>query len=425
MRILIVNLHFAPDSYGGATVIAEEEATALAEAGHEVVVFTGTRDARIGRGELFRYQGNGLPVLAVGLPGYSDDEELHYENETIAGRFAEVLRVVQPDVVHFHAVQHLGVGCVEASLAAGITTVVTLHDAWWFCERQFMIREDGRFCGQVGIQADVCATCVPDPVAHVRRQQRSADILNSCDAVLVPSEYWARVMIGSGVDGSILRVNRNGVTQPRKGFQRPPYRGPVRFGFVGGRGPLKGGDQVLAALASLPRDDYVLKVVDGSKNLGRSSMRVSHWTVPGTVELVPGWTRDGLDEFFGGIDVLLFPSQWRESFGLTVREATLRGVWCIVTEGGGASEDIVDGGNGTVIPLNGRHEELAAAINEILDDPGRFTPDPSCASGIRSSAEQAAEVAAILEQCVTSARAGSVGAMDDEQPSPVADIERA
>lgn len=156
-----------------------------------------------------------------------------------------------------------------------------------------MVREEGDFCGQVGIDADVCAGCIPDPAEHVARQQRSQRVLNACDAVLVPSDYWARVMIGSGVNESVVQVNRNGVTQPSPGFSRPAAHGPVRFGFVGGLGHLKGGTLLIAALRSLDRSDYVLKVVDGTRNLGLSSMRLSHWSVPGQVELVPGWNRGG------------------------------------------------------------------------------------------------------------------------------------
>ena len=61
-------------------------------------------------------------------------------------------------------------GLVEAAQEAGIPTVVTLHDAWWLCERMFMVRANGQYCGQTAIDADVCATCVPQPVLHQARQ---------------------------------------------------------------------------------------------------------------------------------------------------------------------------------------------------------------------------------------------------------------
>jgi len=70
--------------------------------------------------------------------------------------------------------------------------------------------------------------------------------------------------------------------------------------------------------------------------------------------------------------VLLFPSQWKESFGLTVREALARDVWVIATDGGGPGEAITEGVNGNLIPLDGTHEKLQASVESLLDNPGRL-----------------------------------------------------
>ena len=274
--------------------------------------------------------------------------------------------------MHFHAIQGLGVEMVEVVQQLGVPTVVTAHDAWWFCERQFMVRPSGVWCGQVGIDAGVCAGCIPDPVAHRRRQEQSRRILNTSGRVLAPSDYWLTVLRGSGVSHDVLRVNRNGVFAPAPGFLRTPYTGPVRFGYVGGDNRSKGAPQIRRALADLPRSDYRLRLVDAAINLGSRSLFQPDWQVPGLVEIVPGYTHGELDSFFDSIDVLLFPSQWRESYGLTVREAILRGVWVIATEGGGVSEDLVDGVNATLIPMDGSHQHLQDAIRAVLDDPAAF-----------------------------------------------------
>jgi len=79
-----------------------------------------------------------------------------------------------------------------------------------------------------------------------------------------------------------------------------------------------------------------------------------------------------MDEFFSGIDVLLFPTQSKETFGLAVREALVRDVWVISTHAGGTVEDIVDGVNGTLIPLSANEKYLRAALAEILEHPERY-----------------------------------------------------
>ena len=79
--------------------------------------------------------------------------------------------------------------------------------------------------------------------------------------------------------------------------------------------------------------DNELRQVLIDKGLERA--KSFNWNIPGEIVIVPPYNRETMDEFFASIDVLLFPSQWKESFGLTVREAIARGVWVIATEAGG------------------------------------------------------------------------------------------
>ena len=51
----------------------------------------------------------------------------------------------------------------------------------------------------------------------------------------------------------------------------------------------------------------------------------------GFIRVIP---KRSIDEFFSSIDVLLFPSLWKESFGSTVREALVRDVWVIASDAG-------------------------------------------------------------------------------------------
>ena len=112
--------------------------------------------------------------------------------------------------------------------------------------------------------------------------------------------------------------------------------------------------------------------MDNTLKRGFSSVEAMEWTVAGAVEVVPAYAQDELDDFFDGIDVLLFPSQWKESFGLIVGEALARDVWVIATDGIGAAEFIVEGENGNLIPLTSDPAPLQRAVEALLAHPERL-----------------------------------------------------
>ncbi len=79
------------------------------------------------------------------------------------------------DVVHFHAIQLHGVERLEQCYERDILAVVTMHDAWWLCGRQFMILENGQPCG--AISPESCSRGIPDPVWNRQCQEKSHALL--------------------------------------------------------------------------------------------------------------------------------------------------------------------------------------------------------------------------------------------------------
>ncbi len=372
LRVLSANIFFPPQSFGGATVVAQELAARLDRTeGVELCVFT-SRPAIDGRPpSLLRYDWDAIPVFATSLSAASD-QVVQLDNPSMVTTFGHLLDAVRPDVVHAHSIQGFGASILRLCRERGIPYVVTLHDAWWLCDRQFMVRGDNRYCFQTRIDLRVCQNCLPHAHHLHERMRIMTSALDGAALLLSPSESHRRLYLANGTAPERIRVNRNGIRLPAT--TRTPRRPgqPVRFGFVGGAEPIKGYHLVRRAFERLDRSDWELVLVDNTLNLGFRSVDVSAWTVEGTITVIPAYTQDGLDGFFDRIDVLLFPSQWKESFGLSVREALARHVWVIATDGGGQSEEIVDGVNGRLIPLDGRVDGLLEAVSELLLVPERL-----------------------------------------------------
>ncbi|MNZ11465.1 D-inositol-3-phosphate glycosyltransferase [compost metagenome] len=417
-RVLSANIFFAPRSYGGATIIAEQMTRLMAQAAQlQPFVFTSLPVANAAPYGLFRYEVNKVAVIGMGLP---DERSEYFENPATIAIFEAMLSSVAPDLVHLHSVQGLGAQLAESCRKAGIPFVVTLHDTWWICGRQFMINNHGQYCGQTRISTEVCAKCVDDPVLNDYRQPWLANMLKKADLLLAPSKFARDLYIANGFDATKIRVNNNGILAPAANYRKQPGK-TLRFGYVGGNVSIKGVTLLARAFASLNRSDYELKVVDSQLHLGLRSFKPDSIKIPGTVTFIPGYAQANMDAFYSGIDVLLFPTQLKETFGLSVREALARDVWVISTQGGGTVEDIVDGVNGTIIPLSTDEKYLRQALSDVLENQQRFLEhrNPFKAS-IKLCSDQALELQGIYEDVLKQAslsQASSAG-----QPSVIASL---
>jgi glycosyltransferase involved in cell wall biosynthesis len=400
LQVLSVNVFYGPRTFGGATIVAESVNRLMHdEHGIDVHVFTTVPTAVAPPHTLHRYEFDGIGVFGMGLPDGAHDGPTGFDNPAAVACFDEVLDAVAPDVVHFHCIQGIGIGAVEACRDRGTPYAVTLHDAWWLCGRQFMIDRHGHFCHQQRIDANVCAACVDNARTLPGRTRRAHEALAGADLLMAPSRFFADFHAANGFPGVL--VNKNGVTPPLTSG-RVRRDGRVRVGYVGGNTPIKGFHLVRKVFAELGHLPATLVLADNTLNLGFSSFGADAIGGIPHVEVVPAYTHRTIDDFFGDIDVLLFPTQWKESFGLTVREAIARNVWVIATDAGGVVEDILPGRNGTVIPFADDGTALRAAIIDAVGMIDRLAPGSPvafAADGIRFWDAQAAELAGMLRGC--------------------------
>jgi glycosyltransferase involved in cell wall biosynthesis len=417
-RVMVLNLYFAPESFGGATVVAEQTVHRLQrEHGWSVLVVTTMRDLALPPYFMRRYRVDGVNVVAINMPHPAYGEAV-YRDPEVARCISEIAAAFRPQVCHSHSIQLMGCEVFAELRHAGVKLAVTLHDCWWLCERQFMINADGYYCNQWRIDARQCRQCVVDAREFTRRDAYLREQLHGVDLLLFPSDFHMRLHLANGVDEDRCRVNRNGVVLPRETFaqeqaRRRAGRGHTVFGFVGGPGAIKGADLIVQACNAIGRTDYTLQVVDAARNMGASWKDTGYWQIPGTMEFCPPYRQSTMDEFFAGIDVLLFPSQWKESFGLTVREALARNVWVIATDAGGVAEDLEDGVNATVLPFGSGAGELRAAMEQALAAE-RWRDYRNPFSGrIRGFDEQALELSGYLEDLLESPRGDVLGGSPD------------
>jgi len=367
-KLLSVNVYYAPLSFGGATIVAEEINSILSvDYKWDVTVITTFQNESFFPYHLKKYSIKNVTVIAINIPK-TQSYELAYRNEEVLELIKSIANSFQPDFAHIHSIQTIGADFLKALSNNKKTKVVlTLHDCWWICERQFMINNVGKYCFQKVIDPMVCMYCVDDINRYEKRQSYLTGLLDSVDLFLFPSDFHRELHIQNGLDPLKCRTNKNGIRLPKTNYKKTESK-KIRFGFTGGPGKIKGYNLILEAFNNIALNNYELVVVDGAKNLGKSwSHAFKNTKIEGEVKIMPPYTQDTMDDFYNKIDVLLFPSQWKESFGLTVREALVRDIWVISTNGGGTTEDLVGDENSFIIPISSDSKHLEDAILKCFD----------------------------------------------------------
>lgn len=395
-HVLVGNIFFAPYTYGGATIVAEEVARALhRDHGWQVSALSAVSRADLPPYALRKLQAGPITSYVINLPPERAYAEM-YSNPVVTEIAARLMHSLCPDLVHLHCLQELGAGPIRAAREAGVPVVVSTHDFWWLCERQFMIDPEGRYCAQTPVRVENCRGCVLD---HGRAQTRSrhlAAALEQADLVTYPSEFARNLSRSSGLGGKRDAVWQNGVTLPSPGFyeaqaERRRKGGPHVFAFCGGPSQLKGWPLIRDAFLTLGRGDFRVLLVDGAPGGGWWD-KVQLSRLPGQWEVVPRYKQDAMDAFWARVDTLLFPSQWKETFGLTVREALCRGVRVIQTDSGGTVEH-QGPDRDRMLTIGGGAAELRAELRHALDRPDPH-PAPVPVAGF---ADQAAEFVRLTE----------------------------
>ena len=394
LRVLICHVFFAPQSYGGATRVVEDNVRIFKERypDLEIGIFC-SEDGAASPGRLRMSSENGVPVYRLSTPQEPDMDWRPF-NEDHADPFERVLDHFQPDIIHFHCIQRLTATIVEVALHREIPYLVTLHDGWWVSDHQFLVDKDGL----LQLPSTDILGCVDgslDRHQSIARRQRLASLLQNSAANLVVSAPFAKVYAEAGI--AELRVVENGTPSLENVVRSLRQDGRVALGHVGGRSAHKGASLIEATLRRGNFHNVHLTMVDGTLEPGQSVNTI--WgTTP--VTLTAPFPQSQVGELYGQLDVLLAPSTWPESFGLVSREALRSGLWVVASNLGAIGEGIEDDLNGYVIDVT-TTRDLRRVIEKIDADPNRYRSVPSSRSKeARSMAAQATDLYEIYKSMV-------------------------
>jgi glycosyltransferase involved in cell wall biosynthesis len=343
--------------------------------GHDVHVYAGWLDHDGTREPLETWtetDETGLPIRwIVSSPfiGWSDDR--NWRNPPVTVDFATWLGTIRPDVVHLHCLQSLGGDLVSAAADGGARVVVTMHDFWWCCARQFLVDHSFRPCSLV-VDAGACP-CQIDADRRSERARALREVLQSADRILAPSASAIAVLAANGLDPRKLIADENGLPDtdaslPRRarvaGAGEQTY---VRFTYAGGSERMKGVHVLFDAIRRLAQHrsgGWTLAAYGTERFVADERFLLDGLPV----SVRPAFAPEMLDDVLAATDVLVLPSVMRETHSILTREALVRGVPVLASDSIGPEEVLVDGRNGLIVP-SADPDALAAAMQRMVDAP--------------------------------------------------------
>lgn len=378
MKILHYSLGLSPYRRGGLTRYATDLMHAQQEAGHEVSMLYPAGVVPLTRLMKTRHHHhpwlkhlislqNTLPVPL--LHGVSDPQSLCDEQHIDESALERILQRVQPDVLHLHTLMGLPSAFLTMARQRHIRIVYTTHDYYGLCLRTNFTDYHGKACQRP--DAACCASCnakamstfrlrvcnqpivmrmknwlhlgMPEwfeqPTAHADESQLDATHYESLlahyhtmwqqiDRFHFNSAVARRVFerhLGA-LPGRVIPITHLGITDRRQA--RVFDSAMLRVGFVGSVAPYKGFRVLCNAMKSME----VPWRLDVWGN--RIKMKIDDGRIHNR-----GIFADGSEnEVYGGMDVLVVPSLWEETFALVVLEALSHGTPVLVSDTVGAQE---------------------------------------------------------------------------------------
>lgn len=357
MRIAMVSEHASPLAVlggvdaGGQNVHVLELSTALADAGHEVTVWTRRDDPALPEQVGLR---PGLVVrhVTAGPPTPVPKDELVPYLPEFTAALADAWRTRRPDLVHAHFWMS-GMVSLAAARPLRIPVVQTFHAL-----------------GSVKRRHQGAADTSPEGrIAAERAVARQVDrvIATSSDEVVelvrLGADRRRTVVIPSGVDTTTF--SPDGPVLARNGR--------ARLVVVGRLVRRKGVDEVIAALRFVPDTELLIaggspkQALDSDPDALRLRRVAAAAGVADRVQLLGSLRRDEVPPLLRSADVVVCVP-WYEPFGIVPLEAMACGRPVVASAVGGIVDTVVDRVTGLLVPPR-RPDVLATALRGLLSAP--------------------------------------------------------
>lgn len=450
MRILYVLHTYPPESSGGTELHARAIARSLARV-HDVRVFTRSGALTTAHGEISRSVEDGIRITRFHnhFEGYGSFEWI-YKDRAAHEAFERELDDFAPDIVHIQHPTMLSTTIAHATKKRGLPLVLSLHDFWTICPRGQRLTVDRRICDR--IDRNKCYTCLSgmwpnwfhdrlhektvvdvygnlSPETLARFDAHMQEVFELADVIVCPSRFHRQKMVEFGLDPKRTIALPHGLDHTPFVTERDPREDVRVIGFIGSVIPPKGVDVLVDAFRLLNDDALELHIHGDAPPFHEKrdylyDLKTLALGIPQPVRFLGRYDNEQVAKILAGIDILVVPSLWWETFCLTIREAMLAGVPVVASDVGAMREAVETHQSGLCFRA-GDAADLARVLSRLIGDAGlreRLSNRRREVKTIDQNAEEYLEVYERAKQAAE-ARRDQTKVSDPKFPEPAAKAE--
>lgn len=274
-------------------------------------------------------------------------------------KFAELLDVFKPDIVHIHNIYHqISPSILPAAKKAGVPVIMHLHD-YKLISPNYNLFCHGKIC-EKGIAPHyfgcVAAKCVKDSYAksflaacEMHLHHTLLKIYeNNVDLYIAPSAFMKEMCVRHGIPASKIEVLVNYAPPSSASESARPENAPLDPSdcilYAGRLSPEKGVDVLLRALVEVP--ELRLKIAGEGESEAESRRLTAELGLNGRVDFCGKLPVGELSRLMAACRALVLPSVWYENMPLVMLEALAQGRPVVASRIGGLPEIIRQGENG-------------------------------------------------------------------------------
>jgi glycosyltransferase involved in cell wall biosynthesis len=342
MRILIAHSRYLSGSTSGENRMAEDEAKLLADAGHDVQLWSPEPDV-----------GSKFDVVKTGASAVWAPQ----------GELRDRIRRQRAEVVHFHNLfPTLSPAAIRTAHDEGAAVCMTLHNYRLMCLPATFLR-DGKICelclGKVPWQG-VRYRCFRDSTAGSAALatsltvHRTAGTFDRVTRFFAVSGFVREKYIEAGFSADRVKVKRNFTWAVHRRTGAGNY-----FLYLGRLAPEKGVDTLIEAWRTAPGELLVVGDGPDAEALKRNA--------PPGVGFAGEVHSSEVAGLIAQARALLVPSKWYEAAPRGIIEAYAAGVPVLAGRIGALEEAVEDDVNGRLLPFDDA-AAWASAAQGLMDD---------------------------------------------------------